>query len=77
VQVIECGLLSGLKVRHFQKPRAGMVISGSGPNLDAELQTRRARLVFLIPICSIILPIQVFVFSHPRLSGIGMLQQVV
>jgi hypothetical protein len=23
--------------RHFQKPRAGMVISGSGPNLTREL----------------------------------------
>jgi len=30
VRVIDCGLLSGLDVRRFQKPRAGMVISGSG-----------------------------------------------
>ena len=35
--MIECELLSGLKMRHFQKPRAGMVISGSGPNLYTEL----------------------------------------
>ena len=30
-RVIECGLLSGLDVRHFWKPRAGMEICGSGP----------------------------------------------
>jgi len=40
-RVIECGLLSGLFVRHLQKPRAGMVISGSGPNLTIELQCSR------------------------------------
>jgi len=27
-------------MRHFQKPRAGMVISGSGPNLTFELFAR-------------------------------------
>jgi hypothetical protein len=37
VRVIDCGLLSGLDVRRFQKPRAGMVISGSTPNLSKEL----------------------------------------
>ena len=52
-------------MRHFQKPRAGMVISGSGPNLLSELYARRPYLVFPIRICSIVLPIQVVVFSHP------------
>lgn len=37
MRVIECGLLSGLPMRHFQKPRASMVICGSGPNLLPEL----------------------------------------
>jgi hypothetical protein len=41
VRVIECGLLSGLRMRHFQKPRAGMVICGSGPNLISELIAHR------------------------------------
>lgn len=50
-------------MRHFQKPRAGMVISGSGPNLMVELATRRDLLVFPIQIYSIVLPIQV-VFLH-------------
>src|SRR6056297_251365 len=49
----------------FQKPRAGMVISGSGPYLKNELVARRDLLVFPIRICSIVLPIQVVVFSHP------------
>jgi hypothetical protein len=35
--VIECGLLSGLDVRRFQEPLAGMVICGSGPYLMNEL----------------------------------------
>gem|GEM_PF-3949933 len=52
-------------MRHFQKPRAGMVISGSGPNLTSELFALRLLLVFPIQICSIVLPIQVVVFSHP------------
>ncbi|EEW60940.1 hypothetical protein SCH4B_0003 [Ruegeria sp. TrichCH4B] len=38
--MIECELLSGLSERHFQKPRAGMVISGLGPNLYSELCAR-------------------------------------
>jgi hypothetical protein len=63
-RVIECELLLGLGMRHFQKPRAGMVISGSGPNLPTELYARRETLVFLIRICSIVLPIQVAAFSH-------------
>ncbi len=63
--MIECELLSGLVMRHFQKPRAGMVISGLGPNLHLELSARIAELVFLIRIYSINLPIQVVVFSHP------------
>jgi len=64
-RVIECGLLSGLIVRHFQKPRAGMVISGLGPNLSGELVARSPKLVFPIQIYSIILPIQVIVFLPP------------
>lgn len=35
-RVIECGLLSGVHMRHFQKPLAGMVICRSGPNLNNE-----------------------------------------
>ncbi len=42
-----------------------MVISGSGPNLIGELITQSPELVFLIQICSIILPIRVVAFSHP------------
>jgi hypothetical protein len=63
-RVIECGLLSGLNVRRFQKPRADMVISGSGPNLEAELEARGLALVFLTRIFSIVAPIQVIGFSH-------------
>jgi len=50
VGVIECGLLSGLIVRHYQKPRAGMVISGLGPNLFGELAVLSPNLVFPIQI---------------------------
>jgi hypothetical protein len=42
-----------------------MVIRGSGPNLIGELITQSPELVFLIQICSIILPIRVVAFSHP------------
>jgi hypothetical protein len=42
-----------------------MVICGSGPNLTVVLVALRAALVFLLRICSIVLPIQVVVFSHP------------
>jgi hypothetical protein len=48
-----------------------MVIRGSGPNLIHELEARDSKLVFLIQICSIILPIQVVAFSLP-LSGSGL-----
>lgn len=51
-------------MRRFQKPRAGMVISGLGPNLTRELFTLPVVLVLPIRICSIALPIQVVVFSH-------------
>jgi hypothetical protein len=37
-RVVECGLLSGLSLRHFARPLAGMVICGSDPNLMCELQ---------------------------------------
>ncbi len=64
-------LLSGLRVRHFQKPLAGMVICGSGPYLNNELRRSTTSfdahsliLVFPIQICSIILPIQVFDSLH-------------
>lgn len=36
-KVIDCGLLSGLFMRHDLKPLAGMVISGAGPHLWSEL----------------------------------------
>jgi hypothetical protein len=62
--VIECELLSGLKVRRFEKPRADMVICGSGPSLGAELFAQSSTMVFLIQICSIVAPIQVIDFSH-------------
>jgi hypothetical protein len=64
VRVIDCGLLSGLDVRRFQKPRAGMVISGSGPNLREELSARSSTMVFPIQIYSIVAPIQVIALSH-------------
>lgn len=62
--MIECGLLSGLSVRRFQKPPAGMVIRGLGPNLFAELDAQDSKLVFLLQICSIILPMRVVTFLH-------------
>ncbi|SDL44116.1 hypothetical protein SAMN04488026_11841 [Aliiruegeria lutimaris] len=52
-------------MRYLQTPQAGMVICGSGPNLAVVLVALRAALVFPLPICSIVLPIQVVVFSHP------------
>lgn len=61
-------------MRHFQKPRAGMVISGSGPNLSSALQAHSGQLVFPIRICSIILPIQVVDFPHPLVSDAGRLR---
>jgi len=45
-------------------PQAGMVCAGSGPYLQSELGARGVHLVFLIQICSIILPMQIVVFSH-------------
>lgn len=63
--MIECELLSGLKLRHVQKPRADMVICRSGPNLNNEFSTLRGSLVFPIQICSIIAPIQVVAFTLP------------
>lgn len=42
-----------------------MVIRGSGPKLIGELCAQSPELVFLIQICSIILPIRVVAFSHP------------
>ena len=51
-------------MRPLQKPRARMVICGSGPNLDDDhWGGRRRKLVFPIQIVSIILPIQAT--SHP------------
>jgi len=55
-------------MRYFQKPRAGMVISGSGPNLGSELCAQSLTLVFPIQICSIVAPIQVIGFSHSPLA---------
>jgi hypothetical protein len=50
-----------------------MVIRGPGPNLIHELEARDSKLVFLIQICSIILPIRVVAFSLP-LAGFGLAQ---
>ncbi len=49
-RVIECGLLSGLPLRHFQKPLAGMVIRGPGPILISEHVGSLALAGFLIQI---------------------------
>src|SRR5690349_7717876 len=68
--VIECGLLSGLFVRHFHKPLAGMVISGSGPNLLSELASSRNVPGFPHPDRFDHAPIQVIDFSH-LLTGIS------
>ena len=73
--MIEGALLSGLYVRHIQKPLAGMVIRGSGPNLLPELQARRDRLVSLTQIYSIVVPIQVVALSHPPLYRLGLLRR--
>ena len=74
-RVIECGLLSGLHVRRFQKPRAGMVISGSGPNLLRELCCSSGSTGFPDPDLFDRAPIQVIGFSHsplaPELAGHG------
>jgi len=45
--VIECGLVSGLSVAAIFIPRAGMVIRGSGPNLEYEREALCVILVFL------------------------------
>jgi hypothetical protein len=47
--VIECGLLSGLYSAVCQKPLAGMVIRGTGPNLMTELVCSKASAGFPIP----------------------------
>ena len=57
-------------MQHPKKPLAGMVICGSGPNLGYELMAHSDFLVFLIQICSIILPIRVVAFFHPPLSDV-------
>jgi hypothetical protein len=48
-----------------------MVIRGAGPNLIHELEARDSKLVFLIQICSIVLPIRVVAFLLP-FSGSGL-----
>ncbi|WP_210421961.1 hypothetical protein, partial [Mesorhizobium loti] len=49
--VIECGHVSGLNLRPFHMPRAGMVMRGSGPNQQSELAwALNLTLVFLTPI---------------------------
>lgn len=45
-------------------PLADMVIRGSGPDLFAGLDAQDSKLVFLLQICSIILPMRVVAFSH-------------
>jgi len=51
-------------VRHFQKPLAGMVICGSGPNLVAELSSSKNHTGFPYPDRFDHAPIQVIDFSH-------------
>jgi hypothetical protein len=49
----------------LQKPPAGMVICGSGPNLNVELYCSRIITVFPDPDLFDHLPIRVVAFSHP------------
>jgi len=58
-------------MRHFEKPRADMVISGSGPYLVGELASSKNHTGFPIRICSIVAPIQVVGFSHPLGTDAG------
>lgn len=49
MRVIERGLLLGLCGAAFQKPLAGMVIRGTGPNLMTELVRSKASAGFPVP----------------------------
>jgi len=68
--MIECELLSGLKLRHVQKPRAGMVICRSGPNLNNEFFHSERFTGFPDPDRFDHAPIRVIDFSH-LLAGPG------
>ena len=61
---IECSLLSGLYVRHFLRPLAGMEISRPGPNLPCELSRSKEATGFPAPDLFDHLPIQVIDFLH-------------
>ena len=62
--MIECGLLSGLSLRRLQRPPAGMVICGAGPNLKLELVGSKCQTGFPVPDRFDHAPIQVVDFSH-------------
>lgn len=73
--MIECGLLSGLRVRRFQKPLTGIVIRGPGPNLIAELAGSEATAGFPGPDLFDRCAHSGHRLLHP-LPGIGLLVQV-
>jgi hypothetical protein len=54
--VIECSLVSGLSVRHSSSRAAGMVISGSAPNLHSELDGSTSPTGFAVPDQTIMRP---------------------
>ena len=54
----------------FQKPLAGMEISGSGPNLPCELSGSRGRAGFPDPDLFDHFPIQAIGFSHLPVPGL-------
>jgi hypothetical protein len=56
-------------MRRFQRPRAGMVISGSGPDLKNELSGSQQPAGFPDPDLFDHAPIQVVAFSHPSVTG--------
>lgn len=55
----------------FQTPRAGVEISGSGPNLQYELAAPSKNMVVPIRICSIIAHFQAISFLHSLRTGTG------
>lgn len=67
---IECSLLSGLYVRHFLRPLAGMEISRPGPNLPCELLRSKGATGFPAPDLFDHLPIQVIDFLHLPFTGL-------
>ena len=66
---IECALLSGLFMRHFQKPLAGMVIREDWSK--SLIRVRSSQRVAGFPVLDLFdpMPIQVVDFLPPPLSG--------